>query len=162
MQNLSVTLVQTTQQWENKAGNLTHFDGLLAQLPATDLILLPEMFHTGFSMNAETLAETMNAAGIAWLKKMAKEKDTAIYTSLIIKEDNHFFNRGVFVQPDGLVHVYDKQKRFALAGEDLVYTAGEKPTIVQWKGWNIKLQICYDLRFPEIVRNSLNEDGNGP
>ncbi len=160
MQNLSVTLVQTTQQWENKAGNLTHFDGLLAQLPATDLILLPEMFHTGFSMNAETLAETMNAAGIAWLKKMAKEKDTAIYTSLIIKEDNHFFNRGVFVQPDGLVHVYDKQKRFALAGEDLVYTAGEKPTIVQWKGWNIKLQICYDLRFPEIVRNSLNEDGN--
>jgi omega-amidase len=160
MQNLNVTLVQTTQQWENKAGNLTHFDDLFAQLPATDLVLLPEMFHTGFSMNAEALAETMKAAGIAWLQKMAKEKDTAIYTSLIIKEGDHFYNRGVFVQPDGIVHVYDKQRRFAMAGEDLVYSAGEKPTIVQWKGWNINLQICYDLRFPEIVRNSLSEDGS--
>lgn len=159
MQNLSVTLVQTTQQWENKAGNLIHFDNLFTQLPATDLVLLPEMFHTGFSMNAEALAETMNATGIAWIKKMAREKDTAIYTSLIIKEGDHFYNRGVFVQPDGIVHVYDKQKRFAMAGEDLVYSAGEKPSIVQWKGWNINLQICYDLRFPEIVRNSLNEDG---
>jgi predicted amidohydrolase len=159
MQNLSVTLVQTTQQWENKAGNLTHFDGLFAQIPATDLVLLPEMFHTGFSMNAEALAESINAAGIAWLKKMAREKDTAIYTSLIIKEDDHFYNRGVFVQPDGNIDLYDKQKRFAMAGEDLVYSAGEKPTIVHWKGWNINLQICYDLRFPEIVRNSLNEDG---
>ena len=159
MQNLSVTLVQTTQQWENKAGNLTHFDGLFAQIPATDLVLLPEMFHTGFSMNAEALAESMNAAGIAWLKKMAREKDTAIYTSLIIKEDDHFYNRGVFVQPDGNIDLYDKQKRFAMAGEDLVYSAGEKPTIVHWKGWKINLQICYDLRFPEIVRNALNEDG---
>ncbi len=160
MQNLSVTLVQTTQQWENKAGNLTHFDDLFAQLPETDLVLLPEMFHTGFSMNAEALAETMNAVGIAWLQKMAKEKDTAIYTSLIIKEGDHFYNRGVFVHPDGNIDIYDKQKRFAMAGEDLVYSAGEKPTIVQWKGWNINLQICYDLRFPEIVRNSLNEDGS--
>ena len=139
--------------------NLIHFDNLFTQLPATDLVLLPEMFHTGFSMNAEALAETMNATGIAWIKKMAREKDTAIYTSLIIKEGDHFYNRGVFVQPDGIVHVYDKQKRFAMAGEDLVYSAGEKPSIVQWKGWNINLQICYDLRFPEIVRNSLNEDG---
>lgn len=160
MQNLSVTLVQTTQQWENKAGNLIHFDNLFTQLPATDLVLLPEMFHTGFSMNAEALAETMNATGIAWLKKMAREKDTAIYTSLIIKEGGHFYNRGVFVQPDGNIEIYDKQKRFAMAGEDLVYSAGEKPTIVQWKGWNINLQICYDLRFPEIVRNSLNEGGS--
>jgi omega-amidase len=160
MQNLSVTLVQTTQLWENKAGNLTHFDDLFAQLPATDLVLLPEMFHTGFSMNAEALAETMNAVGIAWLKKMAKEKDTAIYTSLIIKEDDHFYNRGVFVHPDGNIDIYDKQKRFAMAGEDLVYSAGEKPTIVHWKGWNINLQICYDLRFPEIVRNSLTDDGS--
>lgn len=159
MQNLSITLVQTTQQWENKAGNLIHFDNLFTQLPATDLVLLPEMFHTGFSMNAEALAETMNATGIAWLKKMAREKDTAIYTSLIIKEGDHFYNRGVFVLPDGNIEIYDKQKRFAMAGEDLVYSAGEKPTIVQWKGWNINLQICYDLRFPEIVRNSLNEDG---
>ena len=159
MQNLSVTLVQTTQQWENKAGNLTHFDELFARLPASDIVLLPEMFHTGFSMNAETLAETMKATGIAWLKKMARDKDTAIYTSLIIKEDEHYFNRGVFVQPDGLLHVYDKQKRFALAGEDLVYSAGTKSSIVNWRGWNIKLQICYDLRFPEIARNSVDADG---
>jgi predicted amidohydrolase len=132
----------------------------LATIEKSDLILLPEMFHTGFSMDAETLAETMKATGIAWLKKMSSEKNTAIYTSLIIKENGQFYNRGVFVQPDGLVQVYDKQKRFALAGEDLVYSAGTKNTIVHWRGWNIKLQICYDLRFPEIARNSVDADGH--
>jgi omega-amidase len=160
MQDLSITLVQSTQAWENKAGNLVHFEKHLATIEHSDLILLPEMFHTGFSMDAETLAETMKATGIAWLKKMSREKNTAIYTSLIIKEDEQFYNRGVFVQPDGLVHVYDKQKRFALAGEDHVYSAGTKNTIVSWRGWNIKLQICYDLRFPEIARNSVDEGGH--
>ena len=160
MQDLSITLVQSTQAWEDKADNLAHFEKHLATIEHSDLILLPEMFHTGFSMDAESLAETMKAIGIAWLKKMSSEKNTAIYTSLIIKEDEQYFNRGVFVQPDGLVHVYDKQKRFALAGEDLVYSAGTKNTIVNWRGWNIKLQICYDLRFPEIARNSVDADGH--
>jgi predicted amidohydrolase len=159
MEDLSVGILQFNQIWQDKKANFERVLTLLEAQPKLDLLLLPEMFHTGFSMDAETLAETMKATGIAWLKKMSSEKNTAIYTSLIIKEDEQFYNRGVFVQPDGLVHVYDKQKRFALAGEDLVYSAGTKNTIVSWRGWNIKLQICYDLRFPEIARNSVDADG---
>jgi omega-amidase len=160
MQDLSITLVQSTQAWEDKADNLAHFEKHLATVEHSDLILLPEMFHTGFSMEAGTLAEHMDGVAMTWLKQMSTQKNAAIYTSFIAGENGQFFNRGVFIQPDGLVHVYDKQKRFALAGEDLVYSAGTKNTIVTWRGWNIKLQICYDLRFPEIARNSVDADGH--
>lgn len=157
MQNLEVTLVQTHQIWENKQANLKHFESLLSTIESTDLILLPEMFHTGFSMNSKELAEdSNNSEGIEWLKKMAFKKSAAIYTSLIVKENDNYFNRGVFVYPDGNTVNYDKQKLFTLANEDDHYTAGNKRIIVAYKDWKFQLNICYDLRFPEISRNSID------
>ena len=156
MQDLKVTLVQANQIWEDKQANLEHYSSLLTQVEETDLVVFPEMFHTGFSMNAEALAETMdNSEGLDWLKNKAKEFDAAFYTSLIIKEKDKYYNRGVFVYPDGKIETYDKRKSFGLAGEDEVYTAGIERKIVNYKNWNIQLQICYDLRFPEISRNHL-------
>jgi predicted amidohydrolase len=123
---------------------------------STDLIILPEMFQTGFSMRAKEMAEDFNSSiSIQWLCEKARELQAAIYTSLIISDKGNYYNRGVFVLPDGTVQTYDKRKRFALAGEDLHYCAGENETIVEYKGWKINLQICYDLRFPELIRNRI-------
>ena len=159
MQDLKVTLVQANQIWEDKQANLDNYDKLLVNLEETDLIVLPEMFHSGFSMNAEELAETMeDSEGLTLLKAKAKELDAAFYTSLIISENNNYYNRGVFVYPNGEIETYDKRRSFGLAGEDKVYTKGTKNTIVELNGWKIQLQICYDVRFPEINRNKI--DGN--
>ncbi|MDG1333317.1 MAG: nitrilase-related carbon-nitrogen hydrolase [Crocinitomicaceae bacterium] len=159
MRDLTITLVQADQIWENVQANLDHYESLLADIVTTDLIVLPEMFQTSFSMNT-SLAETMDGKSISWLKKFASEKDCAIYTSLMISEGDTFYNRGVFVFPSGEIKTYDKRKTFGLAKENDYFTAGEKEQIVSWKGWNIQLQICYDLRFPEIVRNRIDKNGN--
>lgn len=156
MRDLKIALVQANQIWEDKMENLAHYEELIAELSDVDLILLPEMFHTGFSMNAEQLAEKMeNSLGLEWLRKSAKEKNSAIYTSLIIEENDTFYNRGVFVRPDGSISIYNKRKTFGLAGEDKIYTSGNSEIIVDYLGWKFQLQICYDLRFPEIVRNRI-------
>jgi predicted amidohydrolase len=159
MSDLKITLVQADQKWEDKLANLANYDQLLLNVE-TDLIVLPEMFHTGFSMNVNELFETNEkGVGIEWLLKTSKEKNAAIYTSLIIKENESFYNRGVFVEPSGKITTYDKRKSFGLAKEDLFFTAGTGSTIVNYKGVKIQLQICYDLRFPEIVRNEINSNG---
>jgi omega-amidase len=158
MQDLKVAIVQANQAWEDKTENLKHFEELLLGVDTNqvDLIVLPEMFHTGFTMSSETLAEEMNnSLGVSWLLSLAQNKNVAVYTSLIIKEDNSFFNRGVFVYPSGEIKTYDKRKLFALAQEDLFYATGNKNSIVDFKDWKIQLQICYDLRFPEISRNHI-------
>lgn len=161
MQDLKVSLVQANQIWEDKQANLSNYSRLIEDIQETDLIILPEMFHTSFSMNAEEFAEkTDDSIGINWLKEKANEKNAAIYTSLIIEENNHYFNRGVFVYPTGEIKTYDKRKSFGLAGEDRVFTAGNSKTIVEFRDWKIQLQICYDLRFPEIARNSIDGEGN--
>lgn len=158
MQDLKITLVQCTQFWEDKSQNLAHFETLLEQIGDTDLILLPEMFHTGFTMNAKVLAEKMeNSLAMNWLKTQVKKCNAAIYTSFIAEEDGNYFNRGVFVFPNEEFVIYDKRKLFTLAKEDESFTAGKKPVIVEYKNWKINLQICYDLRFPEISRNSVNK-----
>lgn len=160
MQDLTIALAQVNQIWEDKTANLAHFEQLLDGLEKADLILLPEMFHTGFSMNAAVLAETMEASpALDWLKKTARKTDAAIYTSFIAREGEQFHNRGVFVEPSGTVHIYDKRKVFGLAGEHETYTPGTEETIVSFRGWNIQLQICYDLRFPENARNRLDASG---
>ena len=159
MQNLTVTLVQAEQVWEDKTANLKHYETLLNKLPDTELILLPEMFHTSFTMNAATHAEKLNEGeGINWLKKIAQEKQSCMYTSLIIEENNEYYNMGVFVRWDGTIETYAKRKTFGLAGEDECFKAGEIEQIVELKGWKLQLQICYDLRFPEIVRNRIIGD----
>lgn len=158
--NLKVSLVQCEQFWEDKSKNLNHFESLLNQILETDLIILPEMFQTGFSMNVEALAEEMaNSQALTWLQNTAKSKKAAIYTSFIVTEKNQFYNRGIFVFPDGNYTIYDKRKLFSLAKEDEYFTAGKKQIIVEYKSWKINLQICFDLRFPEISRNKINKDG---
>lgn len=160
MQDLNVTLVQANQRWEDKEANLRHYTELLANIGTTDLVLLPEMFHTGFSLSAERLADPANdSVGIRWLQEQARAIHAAFYTSLMVNDGRRHYNRGVFVFPDGRVSTYDKRKTFGLAGEDKVYTAGTSETIVSYKGWNIQLQICYDLRFPENARNRLIPGG---
>ncbi|MNU81845.1 2-oxoglutaramate amidase [compost metagenome] len=154
MQDLRITLVQADQFWEDKKANLRHYEALLQSVSETDLILLPEMFQTGFSMNAPALAEQMeNSPSIDWLKRQAAEKKAALYTSLIIEENGNYYNRGVFVAPNGQITIYDKRKLFGMADESIHFRAGTKETIVEYLGWKINLQICYDLRFPENVRN---------
>lgn len=159
MQDLKFALVQADQTWEDKAENYAHYKELLAGLEQVDLILLPEMFNTGFSMNATKLAEEKAGEGVQWLKDLAREKNCAVYTSMITSEGGSYFNRAYFVFPDGEPTTYDKRKCFGLAGEDLTYSSGEKETIAEYKGWKFNLQICYDLRFPEIVRNKILSNG---
>lgn len=160
MQDLTIALVQSAQHWEDKEANLADFEKKLAPIDAgVDLILLPEMFHTSFTMNASDLAEKMDGAGINWLKKQAAISQSALATSLIIEENEKYYNRMVFVTPEGTVSTYDKQKLFGMAKEDQHYDAGSKNTIVHFKGWKIMLQVCYDLRFPELSRNKLDSEG---
>jgi len=158
MHDLTVTLVQANQLWEDISGNLENYERLLSTVEETDLILLPELFQTSFTMNTD-LAENMSGPAIQWLLEHSKKKEAAIYTSLIIEEDGKFYNRGVFIQPDGLITCYDKRKTFGLAKEDEHFTAGESEQIVSYKGWKFQLQICYDLRFPEIARNRIDRSG---
>jgi len=160
MQNtLNIAIIQTNLIWENQDQNRAHFSEKINAISGNvDLIILPEMFSTGFTMNPARVAETMDGETMLWLKKMAKEKNTAITGSLVIKKDDNYYNRLVFVFPNGEVQTYDKRHTFALAGEDKVYTAGNKKLIVDYKGWKICPLICYDLRFPVWARNTENYD----
>ncbi len=156
MESLSVTLIQTSQFWEDKEANLRHFDSYFDTIGKTDIVLLPEMFHTGFSMNVENLGEDFSdSLALSWLKNKAIKHQTAIFTSFICKENNHYFNRGAFVFPNGETVIYDKRKLFTLAKEELSFTAGTKEVIADYKGFKLFLSICYDLRFPEIQRNEM-------
>jgi omega-amidase len=163
MQDLKLAIVQANQFWEDKNANLEHFENLLEPVhkDQIDLIILPEMFHTGFSMSSKILAEEMESSiGLNWLSNLALNKNAAVYTSIILKEKDSYFNRGVFIYPDGKITTYDKRKLFTLANEDQNYTAGNKNVVVDFKGWKIQLQICYDLRFPEISRNHIENHGD--
>ena len=154
MQDLKITFIQADQIWEDKTANLKHYEELLKSVSESDLILLPEMFQTGFSMNTKGLAEKMeSSSSISWLKQQAAQNNAAFYTSLIIEEDGKYYNRGVFVEPGGKITCYDKRKLFGMAEESIHFTAGSNEVIVNYMGWKINLQICYDLRFPENIRN---------
>jgi len=156
MQDLRISLVQTQQFWEDKQRNFQHFEKLLENLEPTDILIFPEMFHTGFTMNAKEMAESMDGEGMQWLTHQAKRLDTAVVASLIILEDGKYYNRMVFIEPSGTVSKYDKRKLFTLAKEDEHYSPGSENTIVAYKGWKILLQVCYDLRFPEQCRNKVD------
>ncbi len=162
MNELRITTVQTDLIWENKIENLSKFDGLLRGIKRgeTDVIVLPEMFTTGFSMNPAAFAETMDDATVFWLKKKAWELDAAITGSFICVENDKYYNRLVWMQPDGTFSIYDKRHRFTLAGEDRYYTEGVERLIVEWRGWRICPLICYDLRFPVWARNGLQKAKN--
>lgn len=159
MQDLRVGILQLDQVWQDKTANYERISGLVATLQQIDLLLLPEMFHTGFSMHVEFADNWQASEGLQFLKELAGRHQLAIYTSLMVKDGGKYFNRGVFVYPDGQVKSYDKRKAFGLGGEDQYFSTGNKEVIVNYLGWNLNLQICYDLRFPELIRNRVNEDG---
>jgi omega-amidase len=150
---LKVTLVQPDLIWEDKTANLEKISRMLEKLALTDLILLPEMFPTGFSMHVETLAEKMEGPTIGWMKEKAYEKQAVVAGSLIIAENGSYFNRLVWAQPDGNLQWYDKRHLFSMGEEHLHFTPGNQRMTVEWKRWKIRLLICYDLRFPVWSRN---------
>lgn len=155
---LQIALIQTHLIWENPEANRIYIEDKVSTLKNTDLIILPEMFTSGFTMNAATVAETMDGATISWLKQLAKDKQTAITGSLVITENEKYYNRLVFIEPSGKLTFYDKRHTFTLAGEDKIYTAGTEKIIIDYKGWKICPLICYDLRFPIWARNTENYD----
>jgi predicted amidohydrolase len=153
MSSLHITLIQTDLSWENKKANLDMLQQKIEALKdATEIIILPEMFSTGFSMNPENLAETMQGETVNWMKRMAKSNKVIITGSIIIEEHKKYYNRLIWMLPTGEYGVYDKRHLFAFADEHSHYTAGNKRLIASVKGWKINLQVCYDLRFPVWAR----------
>lgn len=152
---LTLTLLQSELHWHNPAANLAMFEEKIWKIDQkTDLIILPEMFTTGFSMEAATFAEPMNLTTFKWMKQMASQTGAVLTGSYIVKDQGNYYNRLLWMQPDGEYKFYDKRHLFRLAGEEKHYTAGKKKIILQWKGWRICPLICYDLRFPVWSRNT--------
>jgi predicted amidohydrolase len=163
MSNLTITTIQADLRWEDKAANLQRFEEKINGItePA-EIVVLPEMFSTGFSMNPRSLAEKMDGPTVNWMKGMAAKKRIILTGSLIVEEAGNYFNRLLWVLPNGEHGYYDKRHRFAYAGEDEHYTAGSKRLVASVKGWRIHLLICYDLRFPVWSRQQPVETPASP
>jgi omega-amidase len=156
---MKIALVQTSLIWENPTENRSHLaQKITGFMEEVDLIVLPEMFSSGFTMNPKSVSETMQGETIAWLQHLAKAKNCAITGSLVIEEKGNYYNRLVFVFPNGDIKSYDKRHLFTLAGEHKSYTAGIDKLIVEYKGFKICPLVCYDLRFPVFSRNEENYD----
>ncbi len=156
---LRTAIIQVDLAWEDPGKNLRIFSEKIEKIKEeVDLIVLPEMFSTGFSMNAGPLAENMEGPSLQWMKHTANTTKAAVTGSLIIKEGDKFYNRLFFVFPNGSYKTYDKRHTFTLAKEDQTYTAGKDRLIVEYKGWKICPLICYDLRFPVWARNTSDYD----
>ena len=155
MSTLTITTIQPDLHWEDKAANLQSLEEkVLGIRENTELVILPEMFSTGFSMKPETLAERMDGPTIGWMKKVAAQKRIILTGSLIIEENGRYYNRLIWMLPNGQHGAYDKRHRFAYAGEHDHYTAGQHRLIASVKGWRVNLLVCYDLRFPVWSRQS--------
>lgn len=150
---INVTLIQSDIIWEDRISNLKKYQEKINQIKSTDLIILPEMFTSGFSMNPKDISEKMDGETIQWMKDNASKINSAICGSIIIEEDNKYFNRFIWVNPDGSINHYDKRHLFSFAGENENYTPGNDKIIIEYKGWKICPLICYDLRFPVWSRN---------
>jgi len=151
---MKVTLIQTQLFWEDRRKNLSHFDRLVSSIKEqTDLIVLPEMFTTGFSMNPKKVAEASNGEGLAWLKQTAKEKNAVVTGSMAVEENGKYYNRLFWVEASGAFKTYDKRHLFRMAKEDTHYTAGKKKIIGEINEWKVCPLVCYDLRFPVWSRN---------
>ena len=152
---MKITLIQAPLFWENPKQNRCYFEEKINSISEnTGLIVLPEMFTSGFTMNPKNVAETMQGETVLWMQSLAKAKNSAITGSVVVEENGNFYNRMLFVFPSGEIQFYDKKHLFTLAGEDKVYTSGTQKVIVNYLDWKICLQVCYDLRFPVFSRNS--------
>lgn len=154
MRTLNVALVQTALHWHDPAANRALFDGLIADVdPAVDLIVLPEMLSTGFTMASAEVAETMDGETVAWLRELAAKRGATVAGSMVINDAGRCYNRLVWMPADGRETVYDKRHLFRMAGEHDHYSAGESRVNVQLGDWRIRLSVCYDLRFPVWLRS---------
>jgi omega-amidase len=158
MDELRACLVQADLAWENRTQNLQLLYDLVHKSASADLIILPEMFSSGFTMKPAKNANTMTGEAVNWMHQLAKERNAAVMGSLVIAEGGKYFNRLFFVQPDETQYTYDKRHLFTLAGEEKVYARGNTRIVIDYEGWRIMPQVCYDLRFPVWCRNDLNYD----
>jgi omega-amidase len=162
MTTLAITTIQTNLHWENKEANLLMMEDRIRNIgERTEIVVLPEMFSTGFSMRPAELAETMEGETVAWMREMAERYRVLLTGSLIIEEGGKYYNRLLWMLPTGECGYYDKRHLFAFAGEDKYYHAGNKRKIASVKGWKINLQVCYDLRFPVWARQTLVKEEEG-
>ncbi|HAK12288.1 MAG TPA: amidohydrolase [Chitinophagaceae bacterium] len=158
MSTLTFTLLQQPLVWEDKTANIQHFSSIINNLQQhTEVVVLPEMFSTGFSMRPEVLAETMDGPTVTWMRSTAAEKKIILTGSVMIEENGLYHNRLIWMLPNGEYGYYDKKHCFGYAGEDKHYTPGNKRLIASVKGWRINLQICYDLRFPVWARQQQHD-----
>ena len=155
--NLRITLMQQPLVWENPQANLIHFTNLINKIKtgSSDVIVLPEMFTTGFTMNATHLAETKGGLAMSWMAEVAKEKKMAICGSVMMKEGRNIYNQFVWMSPDMTYSTYNKRHLFRMGKEHEVFAAGDESVLIAYKGWNICPLVCYDLRFPVWSRNRL-------
>ncbi len=159
MSTLTISTIQSVLHWEDKLANLQMFEEKIQSLKGlTEVIILPEMFNTGFSLQPAGLAETMEGDTVAWMKQMSLDNRVILAGSLIIQEEGKYFNRLLWVLPDGTYGHYDKRHLFAYSGEDKEFTPGIKRLITSVKGWRINVQVCYDLRFPVWARQRLSDN----
>jgi len=159
MQDLNITLIQANLVWESPKNNLENFDYKLNQIKNNpDLIVLPEMYNTGFTMNVDKCAESINGESVKWLQQKAKDLNCIIVGSLLIKENGKYFNRLIWMRPDSTHEFYDKRHLFRMSNEHKTMSQGNERKIVELKGWKINLQICYDLRFPVWSRNTIENN----
>jgi predicted amidohydrolase len=159
MNSLKIAILQHNIIWHNAIANQQQLEKQFKQLPqAINLVVLPEMWTTGFTMKPEEVAETMDGSTIKWMKQMAKTHHTAICGSLAIQEGNNFFNRFIFVHPTSRVEFYDKAHPYTPSGESKVYRAGKGSALIEYAGFRIRPLVCYDLRFPVFARNTDNYD----
>ena len=160
IEDLRLALVQTELHWENIDKNIEHFSELLKGLENVDVVILPEMFTTGFTMSPASLAENMEGKAVSLLKSTAVSKKVTIMGSFVCKQGNGFSNRMVVASPDGNNSTYDKRHLFRMAQENESFSMGNSRTILELKGWRLMLQVCYDLRFPVFARNTVDAKGN--
>ncbi len=153
MENLKVTIIQANIIWEKPKDNLEKYSQWLENIGETDIIVLPEMFTSGFSMDVKKLKEKANGPAIKWMQKLAAQKKAAVVGSLIIEDNNKIYNRAFWVLPDGKIQKYDKRHLYTIGKEHLHYSPGNEKLIVEYKGWKFCPLICYDLRFPVWARN---------
>lgn len=158
MQDLTITLIQSALHWQNKAANFEKNERIFETLGKTDLVILPEMFTTGFTMQPEQLAEDFPGESVDWMATQARRLNAVITGSIAVRESGHYYNRLIWMRPSGEYETYDKRHLFRMAGEDKHYSAGQKRLIVEYKGWRICPLVCYDLRFPVWSRNRNDYD----
>ncbi len=163
MSTLTITTIQCNLIWEDKSANLRLLEQKITGMEEkTEIVVLPEMFSTGFSMKPELLAETMDGETVEWMKRVSRENGIILTGSVMIKEEANYFNRLIWMLPNGQFGFYDKRHLFAFGEEDKHYSPGNKRLIASVKGWKINLLVCYDLRFPVWARNRVFDSAETP